>query len=109
MCFPFSYRALRKGVEKFEEGVGISNLGNHSFRHNLATNLVGKNITMQVISDILGHSSITTTAKFYPPVRVDYKVDALAKSFIYLNRMCSMSLISVSFLQLAGCGYEEKE
>lgn len=78
LVFPFSYRALRKGVEKFERGAGISNLGNHSFRHNLATNLVGKNINMQVISDILGHSSITTTAKFYSRVRVDYKMDALA-------------------------------
>lgn len=75
--FPFTYRALRKGVEKFEINAGISKLGNHSFRHNLATNLVGKNVNMQVISEILGHSNILTTTRFYSRVSLGHKMKAL--------------------------------
>jgi site-specific recombinase XerD len=40
---------------------GIRNLGAHSLRHTLATEMVSNGATFKAISDVLGHKSITTT------------------------------------------------
>jgi len=44
--------------------------GPHALRHSLATNLLRKNVTLPVISEILGHSS-TDSTKIYLRVNVD--------------------------------------
>lgn len=76
--FSITYRALLMAVEKFLGEIGVRNFsGLHSFRHNLATLLVERNVNMQVISEILGHSSILTTTKFYSRVNIGVKAEAL--------------------------------
>lgn len=76
--FSITYRGLLMAVEKFLKEIGVKNFsGLHSFRHNLATMLVEKNVNMQVIASILGHSNISTTEKFYSRVQVGSKIEAL--------------------------------
>ena len=41
--------------------VGIANLGSHSFRHTLATQLVNKGASFKAVADVLGHKSVMTT------------------------------------------------
>ena len=44
---------------------GINKRGIHILRHTFARDLVSKNINLQTISQLLGHASITLTAKTY--------------------------------------------
>lgn len=68
-----SHVALRGTIGKSMEQAGIDTMGRkrgpHSFRHSLASNLLGLNETLPVISEILGHSS-TASTRFY--LRVDF-------------------------------------
>lgn len=76
--FSVTYRGLLFSIRKSLAEIGVENFsGNHAFRHNLATMLVEKNVNMQVVSSILGHSSISTTEKFYSRVGMGSKIDAL--------------------------------
>lgn len=76
--FPISYTTFYQNVNAFLRRCGILNKkGIHIFRHNLATLLVQKNINMQIIQDILGHSNIATTARFYSRVEESTKIRAL--------------------------------
>lgn len=76
--FPISYTTFYQNVNAFLIRCGIFNKrGIHIFRHNLATLLVQKNINMQIIQDILGHSNIATTARFYSRVGESSKIRAL--------------------------------
>lgn len=78
--FDFAYTTFYVNVNAFLKRCGISNkTGIHIFRHNLATLLVQKNVNMQIIQDILGHSNISTTAKFYSRVSESTRLEALNK------------------------------
>lgn len=78
--FPISYTTFYQNVNAFLKRCGIYNKkGIHIFRHNLATLLVQKNINMQIIQDILGHSNIATTARFYSRVGESSRLEALEK------------------------------
>ena len=44
--------------------------GAHSLRHNLATNMLKKNVSLPVISTVLGHQT-TETTKIYLKVDTD--------------------------------------
>lgn len=76
--FEFGYRAFHRSVQRFLKNAGVKNLsGNHAFRHNFASNLIRKNVNMQVISQTLGHSDISITARFYSRVALDNQMKAL--------------------------------
>jgi len=44
---------------------GVDQTGLHILRHTFARRLVSKNINLETIRDLLGHSDISTTARFY--------------------------------------------
>lgn len=76
--FEFGYRAFHRSVQRFLKNAGVKNLsGNHAFRHNFASNLIRKNVNMQVISQTLGHSDISITARFYSRVALDNQMKAV--------------------------------
>ncbi|PAF46222.1 hypothetical protein BKH46_08245 [Helicobacter sp. 12S02634-8] len=79
--FNIAYETLYRNTNAFLKRCSIDKTkrGNHIFRHNLATLLVQKNTNMQIIQDILGHSNIATTARFYSRVAEKDKIDALEK------------------------------
>ena len=56
---------------------GIKGYGLHIFRHNFARNLVGKDVNLATIKELLGHNSITTTAHFYAKSNENAKKRAL--------------------------------
>lgn len=78
VLFEFGYRAFHRSTQRFLKNAGVKNLsGNHVFRHNFASNLIRKNVNMQVISQTLGHSDISITARFYSRVALDNQMKAL--------------------------------
>ena len=71
------YTEIRKELQKH----GIKGYGLHIFRHNFARNLVSKDINLATIKELLGHSSITTTAQFYAKSNENAKKRALFDKF----------------------------
>ena len=58
---------------------GVVKQGLHIFRHTLARNLVKQNYNLSTIKEVLGHSSINTTAQFYAKADENAKKNALLK------------------------------
>lgn len=51
------------------DGYGYYNLTAHQFRRTLATDMLSKGTDLKVIQEVLGHSSATTTRKYYADVK----------------------------------------
>lgn len=69
-----------------EAGVGPKKL--HAARHTAATLLLAQGIDLFVISKILGHSSINTTAEYYAHVQNHSKLEALTSYGPELLKSC---------------------
>lgn len=71
---PLTSNVLSSALHKYMLRAGIDftdrKTGSHALRHSLATNLLGANATLPVISEILGHSS-TESTKTYLRVNMD--------------------------------------
>lgn len=71
---PLSSPTIHSIVTKYMKRAGIKNWQNkkhgpHAMRHSLATNLLRKNVTMPVISTVMGHQRTETTSVY---ISVDY-------------------------------------
>lgn len=49
----------------------------HNLRSGFASNLANKNIPIQIVSKLLGHSSVQVTERFYTHIRLDSLIDAV--------------------------------
>jgi integrase len=49
----------------------------HTYRHTFGTNLYRKGVPLKTASDLLGHSDISTTAKYYIGTRDEEKRKAI--------------------------------
>ncbi len=58
---------------------GLPDVGLHTLRHTAATVMLLNGVPLKVVSDILGHSSITITADIYGHVTPEAARDALAR------------------------------
>jgi len=59
---------VRKAIARACKRAGItSHVSPHTFRHSFATNLMGEGVNMEIISKLLGHAEVKTTA-FYTHV-----------------------------------------
>jgi site-specific recombinase XerD len=56
--------------------------GLHIYRHTLASNLVEQNINLETIKEILGHSDISITSRYYAKVSEKAKREAMIKTSI---------------------------
>jgi len=75
-----SYKTLLNFNKRILNKVHIFNKdkqGLHIYRHTLASMLVEDNINLETIKDILGHSSILTTSKYYAKTSEKAKREAL--------------------------------
>lgn len=78
------------------EKANLKIITQHQFRHSFATNLINKNISINTLSRLLGHSNIGVTAKVYVHNNLEYekKVLRILSSqdyFIYVrNRLTSI-------------------
>ncbi len=71
---PLSSPTIHSVVTKYMKRAGIKNWQNkkhgpHAMRHSLATNLLKKNISMPIISTVMGHQRTETTSIY---ISVDY-------------------------------------
>ena len=76
---PLAYTTLREFFKRVCQKLLIPqhkrNL--HNFRHTYATNLLKKGINLKVVSEILGHSDVSITAKYYAKVDEEEKKKAM--------------------------------
>lgn len=55
----------RRKINRVFAAAGIENGTVHRFRHTFAVDLLGKGVDVKYVSQLLGHSSVTITEKFY--------------------------------------------
>lgn len=72
---PLSPTTIHSIVTKYMKRAGIKNWekkkhGPHSLRHSLATNLLKKNVSLPIISTVMGHQRTSTTTVY---ISVDYE------------------------------------
>ena len=70
-------RNIQRRLKEFcNENLGI-NMNFHCLRHTFATLAISRGIDEKTVSEILGHSSVTTTLKIYRGVNFDDKVNGI--------------------------------
>ena len=74
LCDPRNaLRALKVAADQ----VGLSNIGLHTPRHSAASTMLANGVPLKVVSEILGHSSISITGDIYGHVSPDISVAAM--------------------------------
>lgn len=73
----YSPRSVAKALRKFYERIGVTPKGAHTYRHTFGTLLCKRGVGIEVCSQLMGHESIQTTAKYYIGVSKDQKQDAV--------------------------------
>lgn len=68
---PIEPRNLHRVLERACDNANISCINIHALRHAFATRALENGIPLKVVSDILGHSSISMTADIYSHVSVE--------------------------------------
>jgi integrase/recombinase XerD len=68
---------IYQALERLYKKSGISKKGVHILRHTLARRLVDKNVNLETIRDILGHTNIAITQQFYAKTQEKNKMAAL--------------------------------
>ena len=58
---PMSKKTIRRRLEKVCNIVGIKRVTPHQLRHSRASALASNGVSIKVIKELLGHSSISTT------------------------------------------------
>lgn len=70
---------LDRSLERYYKRIGVTPKTMHTYRHTYASNLCRFGVPIQTASELLGHDSIETTARFYVNVSQDSKKDAAMK------------------------------
>ena len=72
--------------KQFVAGTSFSDITLHSLRHANATLMLAAGVDLKVVSTLLGHSSIATTANLYTEVLDSTKAEAARKLLEQLER-----------------------
>lgn len=59
-----TFEGLKSGFRRAREAAGMPHVHYHDLRHSCATILLGLNVPLDVVRDILGHTSIKTTERY---------------------------------------------
>ena len=79
------YKELKAFLKKHD--LGHCEIMFHKFRHCYATHLVDCGVDINVISKLLGHKNITTTAAVYAKVNIEPKIEAIKLHSKYINKL----------------------
>ena len=71
-----AYRSMLTSWHRFCENLGLPPWGLHVLRHTYATNALTAGVNIKVLSELLGHKSMTITLNIYCDVREDEKQKA---------------------------------
>lgn len=72
------FEGVKSGFRRAREAAGMEHVNFHDLRHSCATILLGLGVSLHVVREILGHTSIKTTER-YAHVMVKPQREALAK------------------------------
>lgn len=61
---PIKYEGIKSGFRRAREKAGMAGVHFHDLRHSCATILLGLDVPLDVVRDILGHSTIKTTERY---------------------------------------------
>lgn len=81
-----NHEGLKTGFRRARESVGLSHIHFHDLRHSTASLLINMDVPLEVIRDILGHSSVKTTER-YSHLVIDRQRKALGK----LSRVANLA------------------
>lgn len=74
----YDKRSLRHSFDKIHRAAGVPCYGVHTYRRTFGTKLAKKGTPIQVLADLLGHSDISITAKYYIGISDKEKRKAVA-------------------------------
>ena len=75
---PLTYHTMLSSVSRFYKRNGLEYKSFHTYRATFCTNLCKKKVPIQVVSKLMGHSSIETTVKYYASIGIDEKANAIS-------------------------------
>lgn len=70
---------LNRKLAKVTKRLGLKNFGPHTFRHCFATRGLEAGISLKVMQEVLGHSSVTVTGDIYTHVLHEHKAKEMEK------------------------------
>lgn len=73
-----NFEGLKTGFRRAREKAGFGHINFHDLRHSCASILINMGVPLEVVRDILGHSTVKTTER-YAHLQVDRQEDALKK------------------------------
>lgn len=73
-----NFEGLKTGFRRARETVGMKHIHYHDLRHSTASLLINMGVPLEVIRDILGHSTVKTTER-YSHLLIDRQREALEK------------------------------
>ena len=75
----YDRRNIGHACERYYKKIGVPANNFHVYRHTFGTMLCKNGVSIQSTSSLLGHSDISTTAKYYVNVGLEQKRDAMEK------------------------------
>lgn len=69
---------VNRALSRYYKAIGVPNKTMHTYRHTFGTNLYKKGVPMKTASELLGHSDISITAKYYIGTDEEEKRKAVA-------------------------------
>ena len=78
---PQEHRTALRSAERLLSKIGVEYKGFHSFRHSYATKMLESGVNTKVVSDLLGHSNISTTLNIYSQTINELKRECVDKVF----------------------------
>lgn len=78
---PQGHRTASRCAERLFVKIGVEYKGFHAFRHSYATKMLESGVNTKVVSDLLGHSNISTTLNIYSHTSNDLKKECVDKVF----------------------------
>ena len=82
----YDNRSIQKHFEKLAKRLEIQNKSFHTLRHTFATNALESGMDIKTLSEILGHSDVTTTLNYYVHPNEKYTKKAMEVASSYIGK-----------------------